>query len=73
MIQLADDKRIEDLKRRLHAKTKVEVLRSALDLLEKELSKIEKSVRWKKAARLVSASSREALEDFSHFSILKRP
>ena len=66
MIQLEDDRRIESLKKRLHAKTKIEIVRSALDLLEKQIDRAEKTVRWKKVAKLVSESSREVLMDFQH-------
>ncbi len=36
MLQEADAERIESLKKRLGARTKIEVVRSALDLLERD-------------------------------------
>lgn len=64
MIQLADDRKIEALKKKLNAKSKVAVVRSALDLLEKEVEKTAKFERWKRAAHLVAESSREVMKDF---------
>ncbi len=71
MIQNDDDKRIERLKRKLNAKSKVQVLRSALDLLEAQVEKAEKLVKWARAAKIVSASSREVMEDFKLLNLLK--
>jgi len=72
MIQEKDDRRIEKLKRRLGAQTKVEVLRSALDLLEERANRVERVARWKKAANLAAKSSYEVLQDFQPHSRLSR-
>ena len=71
MIQAADDQRIEDLKERLGAKTKIAVVRAGLDLLEIETERCKRIERWKKAATLVSASSRGVNAEFQKHSRLK--
>jgi len=50
MLQEADADRIETLKKRLGARTKIQVVRSALDLLERDAERAERVVRWRKAA-----------------------
>lgn len=72
MIQEEDDRRIEALRKRLGIKTKVQVVRSALDVLERDAHRIERIQRWKRAARLVSESSREVLSDFMPHSRLRK-
>ena len=72
MIQLDDEKKIDDLKLRLHAKTKIEVVRAGLRLLEMEISRKEKAENWKKVASLVSRSSREVNLEFQKNSRLKK-
>ncbi|MBI5427798.1 MAG: hypothetical protein HZA02_05905 [Nitrospinae bacterium] len=72
MIQDQDNKRIERLKKRIGARTKVEVLRSALDLLEKNADRSERIAQWKKAAALVGKASAEVLRDFQPNSRLRR-
>lgn len=57
MLRDEDDRRIVRLKRRLGAKTKVEVVRSGLDLLEREAESREKIARWRRAAALARESS----------------
>ena len=46
MLQEADARRIELLKKRLGARSKVEVVRSALDLLEKSPLRAERVSKW---------------------------
>ena len=62
MIQTQDNDKIEELKARLGVKTKIEVLRSALILLEEKLSKEERVKRWQKASRIVGTSSMDILK-----------
>ena len=64
MIQTQDNDKIEELKARLGVKTKIEVLRSALILLEEKLSKEERVKRWQKASRIVGTSSMDILKEF---------
>jgi len=72
MIQEQDDQRIERLKKQLRIRTKVGVLRSALDLLEKEALKTERVAQWKRAACLTSNTGNKALRDFQSHSRLRR-
>lgn len=64
MIQNEDDEKIERLKEKMGAKTKIEVVRSALRLLEADLARTEKIKRWEKAVKLVEKSSMESFKDF---------
>lgn len=64
MLQEADNQRIEALKKRLHARTKIDVVRAALDLLERDAERAERVLRWRKAAALAAPESRAALRDF---------
>ena len=72
MIQDEDDKRIELLRKKLGIKTKVQVIRNALDLLERDAQKIERIQRWKRAAKIVSGSSKEVLAEFMLHSRLRK-
>ena len=72
MLQQADAERIESLKKRLGARTKIEVVRSALDLLEHDAERVERVAKWRKAAGLVTRASRAALRDFRPRSRLDR-
>ena len=72
MLQAADAERIENLKKRLGARTKIDVVRSALDLLEQDADKTERVARWRKAARMVAAESRKVSRQFQPYSRLKR-
>ena len=65
MLQESDDARIVSLKKRLRARTKIEVVRSALDLLERV-------TKWRRAAGLVARESRAAQRDFQRHSRLRR-
>lgn len=64
MIQEQDNDKIEELKKKLGMKTKIEVLRSALILLEEKLSREARIKRWKKAAHIIGTSSMEVLKEF---------
>jgi hypothetical protein len=72
MLQDADDARIVLLKKRLRARTKIEVVRSALDLLERDAERAERVAKWRRVARLVARESRAALRDFRPNSRLHR-
>ncbi len=72
MLQEADNERIEALKHRLRARTKIQVVRAALDLLEKDAERAERVERWKAAAALAAPGSRAALADFRSRSRLKK-
>jgi hypothetical protein len=72
MLQEADDERIESLKKRLRARTKIEVVRSALDLLERDAERAERVIKWRRAAGLVARESRAAQRDFRRHSRLRR-
>ena len=72
MLQEADADRIETLKKRLGARTKIDVVRSALDLLERDAEKTERVVRWRKAARMVAAESRKVSREFQRHNRLGR-
>ena len=69
MIQKEDNEKIEVLKERMGAKTKIEVLRSALTLLEEKVSREDRIKRWKKAALAVGLSDVGVL---SVFQTMKR-
>ena len=72
MLQEADAERIETLKKRLGAPTKIAVVRSALDLLERDTEKSERIARWRKAARMVAGESRKVSREFQRHSRLGR-
>jgi hypothetical protein len=64
MIQPEDDSRIEILKEKTGAKSKVDVVRTALSLLEADVKRAEKVKRWEKAAKIVGKSGLEVLKEF---------
>ena len=64
MIQSKDNDKIEELKAKLGVKTKIEVFRLALVLLEEKLSKEARVKRWQSASRLVGNSSMDILKEF---------
>lgn len=72
MLQEADADRIERLKKRLGARTKIQVVRSALDLLERDAGRAERVARWRKAVKLVQPESRKVLREFQRNSRLRR-
>jgi len=72
MLQDADADRIESLKKRLGARTKIDVVRSALDLLERNAERAERVARWRKAARMVARESHKVSRDFQRHSRLGR-
>lgn len=64
-IKESDDIRLIELKNSLGARSKVEVLRRGLDLLEKEILKKQRVKRWSKAAKAVANQSSEILQEFN--------
>ncbi len=72
MLREEDDRRIERLKSRLGAPSKVAVVRSALDLLETQAEHADRVLRWRRAARLAARSSAEVLRNFQPHSRLRR-
>jgi hypothetical protein len=72
MLQEHDAERIESLKQQLGARTKIEVVRSALDLLERDAERAERVKRWRKAAKVVARESRAVLREFRSHSRLRR-
>jgi hypothetical protein len=72
MLQEADAERIETLKKRLGARTKIEVVRSALDLLERDAERAERVARWRKAAGIVARESQKVSREFQRHNRLGR-
>ena len=72
MLQEADARRIESLKKRLGAATKVEVVRAGLDLLEREADRAARVARWRHAAKRAAAESRRVNTEFRAHSRLRR-
>jgi hypothetical protein len=72
MIQIEDEKRIDSLKEKLGARTKVEVVRAGLHLLERETERKDRVRQWKKAVSVVTDSSAEVNKGFQKYSRLKR-
>lgn len=72
MIQNQDHQRIDRLKKRLGVRTKIDVVRSGLDLLERDIDKAARVSQWKKAAGRIGGASREVLKDFNRHSRLRR-
>jgi hypothetical protein len=72
MLQEADAARIETLKKRLGAPTKIAVVRSALDVLERDVDRVDRVARWRRAARLAAAESRKVSREFRRHSRLRR-
>ena len=73
MIQDDDDKRIEQLKRRLGIATKIDVVRAGMALLELDALRRERLEQWKRAAARVAADSARVNAAFRVHSRLKRP
>lgn len=71
MIQEEDNQRIDHLKKDLGISKKIDVIRAALALLEKEAERIRKIKRWKHAAKVVAKSSAEINKEFQKHSRIK--
>lgn len=72
MLQEADDRRIEQLKRRLGIERKVDVVRAGMDLLEQQALRQERIERWKRAAARVAGESARVNAEFQRHSRLRR-
>jgi hypothetical protein len=72
MVQEADMRRIEMLKERLHMRTKIDVVRAGLELLDREAQRQARVNRWRRAAKLAARSSAEANAAFRSGSRLNR-
>jgi|TARA_B100000315_G_C14406498_1_gene508958 hypothetical protein len=72
MLRDEDDKRIEALKAKLGAPTKIAVVRAGLDLLEHEALRAARIKRSRRAVHLVAAESRRVNAEFRSHSRLKR-
>ena len=72
MIQDDDDRRIEDLKQRIGVRTKVDVLRAGLALLERDAARRARVAGWRQAARAAAASSREVNAEFRRHARLRK-
>lgn len=72
MLKIEDDKRLEKLKKLLKTRSKVQVLRDALSLLEESIQKTERMERWEKAVKLAADSSAEVNRDFQKHTRLKK-
>ena len=71
MIQEKDNERIEMLKKDFGILKKIEVIRVALTLMEKEAQHMKRVKRWKNAAKLVAESSQEINKAFQKHSRMK--
>lgn len=71
MIQEKDNERIEMLKKDFGINKKIDVIRAALALMEKEAQRIKRVKRWKHAAKLVAESSHEVNKEFQRHSRIK--
>lgn len=71
-IQTMDNERLIRLKSLMKAKSKVDVLRRALDSLEEQLAKQKRLKQWKKAAASVARQSAEVNRDFQKHSLIKQ-
>jgi hypothetical protein len=72
MIQEDDDRRIEQLKRRLGIETKIDVVRAGMALLEQDALRRERLEQWKRAAARVASDSARVNAAFRAHSRLKR-
>ena len=72
MLQDGDAERIESLKKRLGARTKIDVVRSALDLLERDAERSERVARWRRAVKVVAPGSHDVLREFQRHNRLRR-
>lgn len=71
MIQEKDNERIEHLKKFFGIHKKIDVIRAALALLEKEEEHQLKIKRWKHAAKLVAKNSYAVNKEFQPHSRIK--
>jgi hypothetical protein len=72
MLQEADAERIEALKKRIKARTKIEVVRTALDLLERSTERTDRVRRWERAVALAARESLAVGRELRSQTRLKR-
>ncbi len=72
MIQEHDDEKIEDLKEKTGMKTKIDVVRSALNLLEAEVERRNRVKRWQKAVKVVGDSGLDVMSGFKRAGRFKK-
>ncbi|CAN5262811.1 hypothetical protein BH10PSE19_BH10PSE19_20340 [soil metagenome] len=72
MIQPDDERRIIHLKEELGIRTKVDVIRAGITLLEQEAEHLKKINRWKQAVALVTKQSDAINKEFQPHSRLKQ-
>ena len=72
MIQEADDRRIESLKRRLGIERKVDVVRAGMYLLEAAAERQERAARWRRVTGRVAATSARVNAEFRAHSRFTR-
>ncbi len=71
MLQEPDAERITSLQRRIGAKSKVDVVRQALSLLERRLARADRERRWARAVSLAATESRRVNAEFRSGSLLR--
>ncbi|OGT43911.1 MAG: hypothetical protein A3F42_00595 [Gammaproteobacteria bacterium RIFCSPHIGHO2_12_FULL_37_34] len=71
MLHEKDNHRIDHLKKDLGIHKKIDVIRAALLLLEKEAERLKRIKRWKHATKLVTKSSYEVNREFQRYSRIK--
>jgi hypothetical protein len=72
MLQDADAERIEHLKQRLDVRTKIDVVRRALDLLERDADRTDRVARWRRAVKIAAPESARVSREFRRVSRLRR-
>ena len=72
MLQEKDNERIEHLKKDFGIHKKIEVIRIALTLMEKEAQRINRIKRWKHASKLVAKHSHGINKEFQRHSLIKK-
>jgi Arc/MetJ-type ribon-helix-helix transcriptional regulator len=70
MLQEPDAKRITSLQHRIGAKSKVDVVRQALSLLERRLARADRDRRWARAVGLAATESRRVNAEIQSGSLL---
>ncbi len=70
MLQEGDADRIAALQRRVGAKTKIEVVRRALRLLERRVARAEREQQWVRAVQLAKKESRAVNRELQRGSLL---
>lgn len=71
MIQEADNRRIESLKKDFGIHKKIDVIRAGLELLEQKAERMKKIERWRHAAALIAKNSCEINKEFQAHSRMK--